>query len=76
MLCYVASKSRASGGRKGGKMSKETMKIYYRAEFESMGDVVRDGRLSKVEFFRLMTLLGLPDVERAAEVSHTQVLMT
>ena len=59
-----------SGGRKkGGKMNKATRATYYRAEFQSMGDVVHDGRLEKKEFFRLMTLLGLPEVDRAAEVS-------
>ncbi|XP_070208619.1 calmodulin-like isoform X2 [Littorina saxatilis] len=49
-------------------MSQDTQRTYFRAEFQSMGDVLGDGRLNKQEFTRLVSLLGLPDAATSAEV--------
>ncbi|KAK7485660.1 hypothetical protein BaRGS_00023109, partial [Batillaria attramentaria] len=57
-----------SAGKMSGKMSKETRTLYYRAEFQTMGDVLQDGQLNEREFYRLMTLLGLPDVAKSAGI--------
>lgn len=37
--------------------------VYYRAEFTSVGDVLKDGMLNKAEFLRLIALLGVSDPE-------------
>ncbi|XP_076456656.1 16 kDa calcium-binding protein-like isoform X2 [Babylonia areolata] len=50
------------------KMNKTTKSLYYRAEFQCMGDVLKDGHLNQREFTRLMSLLGLPQLDRAAEI--------
>ncbi|CAL1542204.1 unnamed protein product [Lymnaea stagnalis] len=45
----------------------ETRKLFYTAEFHSLGDVTRDDTMTKEEFYRLMMLLGYPDGVEGAE---------
>ncbi|XP_025090674.1 16 kDa calcium-binding protein-like isoform X2 [Pomacea canaliculata] len=62
-------------GSKFGKLRKAKKKrrnmtpadpgVYYRAEFTSVGDVLKDGMLNKAEFLRLIGLLGVSDPEEA-----------
>lgn len=71
------SVTRARGNKKGKKKmdTKTTCTIYYRAEFQTMGDVIKDGLLNQAEFLRLMTLLGLPDVDKAGPILFNKTKM-
>jgi hypothetical protein len=58
-------------------MSNSTKRLYYLAEYTSLGDILpKDNRLSQKEFTRLVTLLGMPEADRAAEVSDPGVTLT
>ncbi|XP_059154917.1 neurocalcin-delta-like [Physella acuta] len=45
----------------------ETRRLFYTIEFQCMGDMTKDQRMSLEEFYRLMMLLGFPDGREGAE---------
>lgn len=67
-----AKNAKQAQARPYNKMNKTTKTLYYRAEFQSMGDVLKDGHLNLKEFTRLVTLLGLPQADRAAQMLWDQ----
>ncbi|KAL8625089.1 hypothetical protein ACOMHN_030724 [Nucella lapillus] len=65
---YSCLRRKQAQSKPYNKMNKATKALYYRAEFQCMGDVLKDGHLNEKEFTRLMTLLGMPEAQRASEV--------
>ncbi|KAI8777077.1 16 kDa calcium-binding protein [Biomphalaria glabrata] len=51
---------KTDGGVQIPEITQDTRRLFYAAEFKSLGDVTKDNTMRKEEFTRLMMLLGFP----------------